>query len=81
VNALIVINDAPYGSERPYNAPRIAGALVGREDVKLRVFLIGDGVSCAVAGQQLPDGHYHVDRMIRLVLSHDATVGYCGTCL
>jgi uncharacterized protein involved in oxidation of intracellular sulfur len=81
VNALVVINDAPYGSERPYNALRIAAALSGHEDLELRVFLIGDGVGCAVAGQQLPDGYYHVDRMTRLLLNQDATVGCCGTCL
>lgn len=52
MNALIVINDAPYGSERPYNALRIAAALVGREQAEPRVFLIGDGVGCAVAGQR-----------------------------
>jgi sulfur relay (sulfurtransferase) complex TusBCD TusD component (DsrE family) len=40
VNALIVINDAPYGSERPYNARRIAVALSSREDVEIRVCLI-----------------------------------------
>ena len=81
MKALIVINDAPYGSERPYNALRIAAALSGREHVELRVFLIGDGVGCAVAGQRLADGYYHVDRMIRSLLNHDATVGCCGTCL
>lgn len=81
MNALILINDAPYGSERPYNALRIAAALLGREEVEMRVFLIGDGVGCAVAGQQLPDGYYHVDRMIQSLLKHNATVGCCGTCL
>ena len=81
MNALILINDAPYGSERPYNALRVATTLSGHEAVELRVFLIGDGVGCAVADQKLPDGHYHVDRMIRLLLNHDATVGCCGTCL
>ena len=81
MNVLIVINDGPYGSERPYNALRIAAALSGREDVEVRVFLIGDGVGCAVAGQQLPDGYYHVDRMTRLLLNHNGTVGCCGTCL
>lgn len=60
---VLVVNDQPYGSERPYNALRLAGALAKREGVELRVFLLGDAVACAVAGQQLPDGHYHLDRM------------------
>jgi uncharacterized protein involved in oxidation of intracellular sulfur len=77
---LVVVNDQPYGSERPYNALRLAGALAKRDDVELRVFLLGDAVACAVAGQQLPDGHYHIDRMLKGLL-HRAHVGCCGTCL
>jgi uncharacterized protein involved in oxidation of intracellular sulfur len=48
---LVIVNDQPYGSERPYNALRLAGALAKREEVELRVFLFGDAVGCAVAGQ------------------------------
>lgn len=61
---LVIVNDQPYGSERPYNALRLAGALGRRETVELRVFLLGDAVACAVAGQSLPEGHYHLDRML-----------------
>jgi uncharacterized protein involved in oxidation of intracellular sulfur len=78
---LIVVNDPPYGSERPYNALRLAGALAKRDDVELRVFLLGDGVGGAVAGQKVPDGYYHVDRMLEAVLHRGAVVGCCGTCL
>jgi uncharacterized protein involved in oxidation of intracellular sulfur len=77
---LIVVNDQPYGSERPYNALRLAGALSKRQDVELRVFLLGDAVACAVADQQLPDGHYHLDRMLKGLVRR-AQVGCCGTCL
>jgi uncharacterized protein involved in oxidation of intracellular sulfur len=80
MNVLVVVNDQPYGSERPYNALRLAGALAKRDDVALRVFLLGDAVACAIAGQQLPDGHYHLDRMLK-PLAHRADVGCCGTCL
>jgi len=80
MNVLVVINDQPYGSERPYNALRLASAVAKRDDVEVRVFLLGDAVACAVAGQRLPDGHYHLDRMIKGVLHH-AEVACCGTCL
>lgn len=80
MNVLVVVNDQPNGSQRPYNALRLASALSKRADVELRVFLIGDAVACAVAGQQLPDGHYHLDRMLKGLL-HRAQVGWCGTCL
>ena len=77
---LLVVNDQPYGSERPYNALRLAGALAKRDDVDLRVFLLGDAVGCAVAGQKLPDGHYHLDRMLKPLIRR-GEVGCCGTCL
>jgi uncharacterized protein involved in oxidation of intracellular sulfur len=62
---LIVINDGPYGAERAYNALRLGLNLVKRPDVSVRVFLVGDGVQCAVAGQKTPDGYYNVERMIK----------------
>lgn len=77
---LLVVNDQPYGSERPYNALRLAGALAKRDDVDLRVFLLGDAVGCAVAGQKLPEGHYHLDRMLKPLIRR-GEVGCCGTCL
>lgn len=76
----MVVNDQPYGSERPYNAFRLAGALAKREGVELRCFLLGDAVACAVAGQQLPEGHYHLDRMLKPLVRR-GEVGCCGTCL
>jgi uncharacterized protein involved in oxidation of intracellular sulfur len=80
MNVLVIVNDQPYGSERPYNGLRLANALSKREEVELRVFLLGDAVACAIAGQQLPEGHYHLDRMLKGLL-HRAQVGCCGTCL
>lgn len=62
--ALVIVNDQPYGSARSYNALRLAGAPAKRDGVMVRVFLPGD----AVAGQTLPDGHYHLDRMLAPLL-------------
>jgi uncharacterized protein involved in oxidation of intracellular sulfur len=61
---VVVINDGPYGSERAYNGLRVAMALAKREATKVRVFLLGDGVQCAVKGQKTPDGYYNVERMM-----------------
>ncbi len=77
---LLIVNDQPYGSERPYTALRLAGALAKRDDVVLRLFLFGDAVACAVHGQTLPDGHYHLDRMLMPLLRR-GEVACCGTCL
>jgi len=61
---LFVINDGPYGSERAYNALRLALNLSRREAAAVRVFLVGDGVQCAAAGQNTPRGYYNVERML-----------------
>ena len=64
-NYLLIVNDTPYGNERPYNALRLALNLVKRPEASVRVFLMGDGVNCAVRGQKTPDGYYNVERMMQ----------------
>ena len=58
---LFIINDAPYGNERPYNALRLAHNIMKRDGVEVRVFLTGDGVLCARKGQKTPEGYYNPD--------------------
>ena len=65
---LIVVNDGPYGNERPFNALRIAMNLARRELVKVRLFLLGDGVQCAIHGQETHKGHYNIGRMMSSVV-------------
>lgn len=62
--ALIVINDGPYGSERPFNALRLAIQLAKSGEVSVQVFLVGDAVQCAVTGQETHEGYYNVERMM-----------------
>jgi uncharacterized protein involved in oxidation of intracellular sulfur len=81
VNVLVLVNDPPYGTERCYNALRLAGSLAKREEADVRVFLMGDAVGCAMAGQVLPNGYYHLDRMLGSALRQGAQVGLCGTCM
>jgi len=64
---LFIINDAPYGNERPYNALRLAMNLAKLPDANVQVFLMGDGVNCAVAGQKTPTGYYNVERMMQSI--------------
>ena len=64
-NYLFVINDAPYGNERPYNALRHAMNMLKRESVQVRVFLVADAVYCARKAQKTPEGYYNIERMIR----------------
>jgi uncharacterized protein involved in oxidation of intracellular sulfur len=62
---LFIINNAPYGDERPYNALRLAHNLAKRDETQVSVFLTGDGTLCARKGQKTPDGYYNVERLIR----------------
>lgn len=62
---LFVINDAPYGNERPFNALRHAMNLVKREGAQVKVFLVADAVYCARKGQNTPQGYYNIERMVR----------------
>ena len=80
-NTLFVLNDAPYGTERSYNALRLAGALSKREGEKVKVFLIGDAASCAKANQKVPQGYYNLEVMLRGAARHGAEIGVCGTCM
>ncbi|MFZ6003274.1 MAG: DsrE/DsrF/TusD sulfur relay family protein [Actinomycetota bacterium] len=81
MKTLLILNDPAYGTERSYNGLRLAGALAKRDDSDVRVFLIGDAVGCAMADQKVPDGYYHLDRMILSAARHGAEVGCCGTCM
>ena len=77
---LFIVNDAPYGNERAYNALRLAGALAGRDGVQVRMFLMADAVGCAKAGQKVPEGYYSVQLMLGKVL-RKGEVALCGTCM
>ena len=81
MKTLFILNDPAYGTERSYNGLRLAASLAKRDDNEVRVFLIGDAVSCAMADQKVPDGYYHLDRMILSAARHGAEVGCCGTCM
>lgn len=72
MNVLVILQGPAYGDERAYNGLRLAGNLARREGVDVRVFCFGDAVSCAIAGQQLPTGEYHLDRMIVPAARHEA---------
>ena len=78
---LIILNDAPYGSERCYNGLRVAGGLARRGSEQVKVFLIGDAAAAAKAGQKVPSGYYNIETMLKAAARHGAEIGVCGSCL
>ncbi len=77
---LFILNDAPYGNERAYNALRLARALAGKEDQQVHLFLMADAVFCAKSGQKVPEGYYNIQLMLTQV-ARKGPVGLCGTCM
>ncbi len=58
-----ILNHAPYGTEKSYNALRIALALLKKKE-PVRIFMLDDGIFNAVKGQKTPDGYYNIERMM-----------------
>jgi uncharacterized protein involved in oxidation of intracellular sulfur len=81
MNTLFILNDAPYGTERSYNALRLAGAVAKRDGEAVRVFLMGDAAGCAKADQRVPNGYYNLNRMLQALALKQAPIGICGTCM
>jgi uncharacterized protein involved in oxidation of intracellular sulfur len=82
MKALLIINDPPYGTERVYNALRLAHALLKKApQTEIVVFLMADAVVAARAGQKPPEGYYNVERMLKRVRAGHGQVLLCGTCM
>jgi uncharacterized protein involved in oxidation of intracellular sulfur len=82
MKVLLIINDAPYGTEKAYNALRLAMALQREHaDVQVAVFLMADAVTCALPHQTTATGYYNIERMVQAVLKKGGEVKACGTCI
>lgn len=82
MKALFVLNDAPYGNERCYNALRLATALMkANADNSVAVFLLADAVTAAKQGQKTPEGYYNIERMLKRVAAGRGRVILCGICM
>ena len=79
MKVLVVLNDPPYGSERSYNALRLAQNL-SRQDAEITVFLLADAVVCGKRGQKVPHGFYNAELMLKSVLRRGEVL-MCGTCM
>jgi len=77
---LLILNDPSYGTERSYNALRLAKALSRQEGTEVTVFLLADAVACARRGQKVPQGFYNLELMVKSVL-RGGDVLLCGTCM
>lgn len=76
----MILNDAGYGDERPYNALRYAKALV-EQGAEVNIFLMADSVTCALEGQETPEGYYNLGRMFKYLVNKGMEIHACGSCM
>ncbi len=82
MRTLFILNDPPYGTERCYNALRLANALLKKDPAtEVTVFLMADAVSCGRKGQKTPDGYYNLERMLKRFATGAHRILLCGTCM
>jgi uncharacterized protein involved in oxidation of intracellular sulfur len=79
MKSLLILNDAPYGTERSFNGLRLAKALAGKGS-EVTVFLMADAVACAKTGQKVPQGYYNLELMTKSIIRSGAVL-LCGTCM
>ncbi|MCU7915550.1 MAG: DsrE family protein [Candidatus Thiodiazotropha sp. (ex Gloverina cf. vestifex)] len=79
MDILVILNDPPYGTERSYNGLRLAKALL-KKDAAVTLFLMADAVICAKHGQQVPQGFYNIELMLKSVIRKGQVI-LCGTCM
>lgn len=79
---LIVAHAAPYGSEKLFNALRIAISLKEQEkkSVSLHLFLMSDAIFGALKQQSTPDLTYNIQQMLEILMAQNVPVALCKTC-
>jgi len=78
----MILNTAPYGDERVWNALRLAKALIaGTEKMKVNIFLLSDSVATAKKGQKPPEGFYNLEKMLKELVDSGVEVVACRTCI
>lgn len=78
----IIVQSAPYGDERVYNAFRLSRALVSASiAMKVNIFLTGDAVSTAKKGQKPPKEYYNLEYMLIDLIKKGVSVVGCRTCI
>lgn len=78
---LFIINDAPYGTEKAYNALRMAMALQKEHsETEINIFLLADAITCGLPNQATPNGYYNIERILKAIIAKGGIVKACGSC-
>ena len=78
----MLLQSAPYGNEKVWNAFRLTQALVTASiGMKVNMFLTGDAVTTAKRGQKPPKSYYNLELMLEDLLKKGVQVVACVTCI
>ncbi len=75
----IVLQEAPYGNEKAWNALRLSQGLLSAGST-VRIFLYADSVVAAKKGQSPPKGYYNIGEMLSGLIGRGVEVRSCITC-
>lgn len=74
---LFLLNDAPYGSDKNYNALRTAIQLQKQDEkIKVFVYLMSDAVLSAIEGQTVKQRSYNIGTMLMEIVRGGGEVKY-----
>jgi len=77
----IIVSSAPYGTQGPFNALRLAAALAAEpHSARVGIFLLSEGVFAAKRGQAPPEGQVNIEKMLADAIAAGASVRVCTTC-
>jgi len=78
---LIIINDKPGPDEKAYNAIRIAAQFQKDNAAnQVRIYLLADGVHCALSRVEGPSGVLNVEQAVRGIIKNGAVLKMCTSC-
>lgn len=76
---LIILDPGPGETERTDNALQFALTLTRRDDVTVRLFVMGDAVAAAKAGPGTPAGAGSAGRILRSLVKSGVDLAICDT--
>jgi uncharacterized protein involved in oxidation of intracellular sulfur len=78
---LFLLNDAPYGSDKNYNALRTAIQLQKQDQsIQVWIYLMSDSVTGALIGQKEKTGQYNIGEMLSNIMKQGGEVKLCTSC-
>jgi uncharacterized protein involved in oxidation of intracellular sulfur len=81
MKVLFIINEAPSGNEKIYNALRTARQLQKDfEKCEIRIYLLADGVFCALPNEGKPANIYNISQMVKDCISAGGKIKMCTSC-